>query len=75
MISSAILCGNQWKGHKVKAFCNNTAAVVTIKGGVSKGKHMMHILKCVVFIEAYQQFQLTARYIPGFKNTMADDLS
>ena len=74
VISSAIW-GDQWKGHKVQAFCDNTAAVEAINARVSKDKHMMHILRCLFFIEAYHQFQLTACHITGIQNTMADDLS
>ena len=74
VISSAIW-GDRWKGHKVQAFCDNTAAVGAINAIVSKDKHMVHILRCLFFIEAYHQFQLTACHIPGIQNTMADDLS
>ena len=59
----------------MQAFCDNTAAVGAINARVSKDKHMMHILRCLFFIEAYHQFQLTARHFPGIQNTMADDLS
>ena len=74
MISSAIW-GDQWKGHKVQALCDNTADVGAINAGVSKDKNMMHILRCLFFIEASHQFQLAACHIPVIQNTMADNLS
>ena len=36
---------------------------------------MMHMLRCLFFIEAHQQFHITACHIPGAENKLADDLS
>ena len=36
---------------------------------------MMHLLRCLFFIEAWFSFELMATYLPGRENTLADDLS
>ena len=74
LIASAIW-GTYWKGHRVQAFCDNTAAVAAINNRTSKDRHMMHMLRCLFFIEAYHQFQLTACHISGTSNKLADNLS
>lgn len=35
----------------------------------------MHLLRCLFFIEAHYQFELTATHIAGVANSLADDLS
>ena len=35
----------------------------------------MHLLQCLFFCEAHYQFHLSAVYLPGAQNTLADDLS
>ncbi len=35
----------------------------------------MHLLRCLFFVEAVYQFQLSASHIPGRDNTEADDVS
>ena len=42
IVISSATWGDQWKGHKVQAFCDNMAAVGVINARVSKDKHMMH---------------------------------
>ena len=36
---------------------------------------MVHLLRCLFFLEAFCQFELVASYIPGIHNGLADDLS
>ena len=35
----------------------------------------MHLLRCLFFCEAWYQFRLSAAYLLGVQNTLADDLS
>ena len=35
----------------------------------------MHLLRCLIFFEAIYRLTITASYIPGHMNTLADDLS
>ena len=41
----------------------------------SKNPHLMHLLRCLFFIEAEYQFTLSVAHIAGVANDLADDLS
>ncbi len=67
--------GRQWKGHMVMCKCDNSAAVQAIKVRSCRDRGLMHLLRCLCFLEATFQFQLTACHLPGTHNTLADLLS
>ena len=41
--------------------------------GCCRDPGLMHLLRCLFFLEASLQFELVARHIPGSHNTIADD--
>ena len=59
----------------VKVRCDNTAVVACINKETSKEREVMHLLRCLVFIAARNQFQLHAIHLPGTENRAADALS
>ena len=67
--------GNRWHGSRVRCLCDNQAAVHTIASRSSRDPTLMHLLRCLFFMEAWFQFELVAVHIPGTLNTRADDLS
>ena len=64
-----------WRGRKVRWQCDNQAAVQAVRNRSCRDPAMMHLLRCLFFIEAWFSFELMATYLPGRENTLADDLS
>ena len=54
---------------------DNQAVVAVIRSRTSKVHDIMHLLRCLSFMEAQCEFFLSAKYIPGSCNELADDLS
>lgn len=75
IILGAAIWGGQWKGLVVTCRCDNQAVVSTLLSRTSREEHMMHMLRCLFYIEAAFNFQLRCHHIPGVQNTAADALS
>ena len=75
IILACLLWGNQWKGSYVQCQCDNEAVVAIIQSRYSRDDDLMHLLRCLFFIEASSGFNLIAQHIPGSNNTLADNLS
>ena len=75
IIIAAVVWGNAWKGGNVRARCDNAAVVAVINNRYSRDPHLMQMLRCLFFIEAYFQFKVSAAHLPGIENELADDLS
>ena len=67
--------GRKWHGARVLCRCDNQAAVQCISNRSCRDPSLMHLLRCLFFLEAYFEFELTAIHIPGVHNDLADDLS
>ena len=75
IVMAAAMWGKQWRGQVVNCRCDNMAVVAVIKSRASKESEIMHLLRCVAFIEARWEFTLVATHLAGRENTLADDLS
>eukprot|EP00731_Ephydatia_muelleri_P036077 Em0199g3a len=75
IILGSAIWGAQWKGLVVTCRCENQAVVSTLLSRTSREEHMMHMLRCLFYIEAAFDFQLRCHHIPGVLNTAADALS
>ena len=75
ILLACVVWGSKWQGCRVHARCDNQAAVHAITGRSCKDKSMMHLLRCLFFCEARYECRLSAVYLPGVLNTLADDLS
>lgn len=75
IIIAAVVWGPQWKGKSVCARCDNKAVVDVLRSRTSKEKDLMQLLRCLFFLEACHQFQLSSEHIAGVDNELADDLS
>ena len=75
IIIAAAIWGHPWGGQQVICRCDNAAVVAIINSRRSRERDLMQLLRCLFFIEAYFQFQLSAVYLPGEQNVQADDLS
>lgn len=59
----------------VECHCDNQVVVACLRSRSSRHKGLMHLLRCLVFIEATLSFTITATYINTKANSLADDLS
>ena len=50
--------GAKWKGHQVRCRCDNQVIVAALRSRTSKVKGIMHLLRCLVFIEAHHNCYL-----------------
>lgn len=75
IIIAAATWGKLWSGCNVRARCDNAAVVAVVNARYSKEKLLMHMLRCLFFVEAQYQFRLSANHIAGVHNSLADDLS
>ena len=75
VIIASLIWGPQLAGIRILSNCDNSAVVSVLNSRTSKDKDMMQLLRCLFFVEAYFQFHLEARHIPGISNECADDLS
>ena len=75
VLSTAVCWGPQWKGRRVRGYCDNQSVIDMLLSRTSKEQHIMHLLRCLFFIEAKYQFVITVEHIAGSDNSLADDLS
>ena len=67
--------GKGWRGARVEWRCDNQAAVQAIASRSCRDQPMMHLIRCLFFLEAWFGFELVAVHLPGEENSLADDLS
>ena len=72
---AAVVWGTRWRAQKVLCHCDNQAVVAVLNSRSSKQPQLMHMLRCLFFVEASYGFELSASYIPTKANDQADDLS
>ena len=75
LIIACAVWGRYWKGKCILAKSDNTAAVAVVNTRTSADSDMMHMLRCLFFIQAKYEFALVAAHIPGVFNDVADDIS
>ena len=67
--------GHDWRGKHILAKSDNESAVHVVKRRSCKDETLMHMLRCLFFIEAHFGFTLVAEHIPGAHNELADAIS
>ena len=75
VLMACAVWGPMWRGRTVLCWCDNQAAVCAIAARSCRDAKMMHLLRCLFFLEACCQFELVASHVPGIHNGLADDLS
>ena len=75
IILACDLWGRAWQGRRVRCHCDNQVVVACLRSRTSKNEGLMHLLHCLVFVEAQHQCHLVAEYIDTKSNHLADDLS
>ncbi len=67
--------GRLWHGHRVTCRCDNQAVVACLRSRTSRSGGLMHLLRCLSFVEACYNMHIDAVYIDTHANHLADDLS
>ena len=75
IIVGCAVWGRSWSGCLVECHCDNQVVLSCIRSRSSRHKGLMHLLCCLVFVEARLQFAITPLYIHIKANDLADDLS
>ncbi len=60
---------------QVRCRCDNQVVVSALRSRSSKDQGVMHLLRCLVFVEAQVGCHLLGEYIETYNNDLADDLS
>ena len=75
IILACTMWGHLWRNHRVICHCDNKVVVACLQSRSSRDNGVMHLLRCLVFVEAQFQFFLYPSYINTRLNHLADDLS
>lgn len=67
--------GSSWQNQRVICHCDNQVIVACLQSRTSKNPGIMHLLRCLVFVEARYGYHLQPIYIDTHANYLADDLS
>ena len=55
--------GDAWQGHQVLCQCDNQVVVACLRSRTSRDKKIMHLLRCLVFVEATHRCFIHPVYI------------
>lgn len=75
VLIACIVWGKDWEGLSIRCYSDNQAAVCVLNQRRAKDPLLSHMLRCLFFVSAKFQFDLSAQHIPGTVNTAADALS
>ena len=75
VVVAVAIWGPSWAHSRVRCHCDNQSVVQDIRSRTSRHPHMMHLLRCLFFLEARYQLDVVCIHIPGVLNDLADDLS
>lgn len=75
ILLASMIWGRGWRGTRVTVYCDNEAVVCMMASRSSRDPNLMHLLRCLFFVEAAWQFTLSARHIRGVANVLADAVS
>ena len=75
IVIGAAVWGSQWSGSRVLFLCDNQAVVSALSSRAVQDPTLMHLIRCLFFLEVHFKFEHTAHHISGKRNTAADALS
>ena len=67
--------GQSWQGKHITCYCDNQVVVACLRSRTSRHMGMMHLIRCLAFVEARLKFTLASTYVTTKANFLADDLS
>ena len=75
IVLAAIIWGPAWHSQSVLCYCDNQAVVAVLRSRTCKQPGLMHMLRCLCFVEAAYNFRLVTTHITSVENNIADDIS
>ena len=75
IILACAVWGHTWRDHQVCCQCDNQVVIAALQARTCRDKGVMHLLRCLVFVEAHYRCHLLPSYIDTKANHLADDLS
>ena len=75
VVMACMVWGRAWQHQVVYVHSDNEAVVSVINSGYSKDEQLMHLVRCLFFIQAVWDISLVACHIPGVLNSVADAIS
>lgn len=69
------LWGSEWRGLRIRVYCDNEAIVTVLNSGKTKDTLLGRCLRNVWLCTSLNEFELTAVHLPGISNRAADYLS
>ena len=75
IVVAAAVWGPSWSGTRVTCYCDNQAVVSVLQKRSCRDHHLMHLLRCLFFVEAHFCLELRGMHIAGSCNAIADALS
>lgn len=75
IVLAAILWGKSWSRKRVQFLCDNEGTVYILNKGRSKSPDIMKLMRKFTIVAATHSFAYQAKFIPGYKNNIADSLS
>ena len=75
IIMSCAIWGPQWRQSSILVHCDNEGAVAVVNSGYSRVEKIMHLLRCLFFIQAQFGMEVRAVHVPGKDNMLADAIS
>lgn len=75
IILACAVWGKSWQGCQVVCRCDNQVIMSCLRSRSSRDKGIMHLLRCLVFVEAFYHCYLHPSYIDTKSNHLANDLS
>ena len=75
IIFACAVWGCMWQNTSVAVQCDNQGAVAVVNSGYSKTQPIMHLLRCLFFIQLRYNISLHAVYLPRTYDVLADAIS
>ena len=75
IVLAALIWGPAWHSQTVLSYCDNQAVVAIMRSRMCKQPGLMHMLRCLFFIEAAYNFRLVGAHITSSDNNITDDQS
>ena len=75
IVLALVVWDRQWRGSHLHCRCNNQAVVHILASRYSRNSNVMHLLRCMFFLEAFYDLHISASQIAGADNGLADALS
>ena len=75
VVLACMIQGHQWRGSRIVVYCDNEAVVEMLGAGYSKEPNLMHLLRCVFLVAAFNELSLRPMWMPGSNNKVADAIS